>query len=197
MVMSAFHQLRESRMLKNTFDSFGAVAKILHWVIALCVFGMLAVGLIMADMGPSPEKIKLYGLHESTGVVVLLLAILYLAWHFSNPLPRLPGSLRPWHRRLARLSHLVLYALLFLMPLSGIVLSQADGYPVEVYDLFSLPNILSKNPALSKAALMVHQYGAFTLMGILGLHASAALYHHFILKTNVLRRMLPSWFRRV
>jgi len=192
-MVSTFHQLRESFMLKNNFDSFGSVAKIFHWVMALCVFGMLAVGLVMTDMGSSPEKTKLYGLHEATGVVVLLLAILRLTWRFLNSVPRLPGSLRPWHHRLSRLSPLVLYALLFLMPLSGIILSQAAGYPVVVYDLFSLPNILPKNLALSKVALMVHQYGAFTLMGVLGLHASAALYHHFILKTNVLRRMLPDF----
>lgn len=183
-------------MLRNTVDSFGSIAKFFHWVMALCIIGMLAVGLMMVDMEPSPAKIKLYGLHKSTGVVVLLLATLRLTWRFLNPVPRLPGSLHPWHYRLAKLSPLALYALLIMMPLSGITLSQAAGYPVMVYDLFALPNIISKNLELSKTAVMIHTYGAFALIGLLGLHASAALYHHFVLKTNVLRRMLPGWFQR-
>ncbi len=181
-------------MLGNTPDSFGTIAKTFHWVTALCIAGMLAVGLIMVDMEPSPAKMTLYSLHKSTGVIILFLVLLRLTWRLLNPVPQLPGSLQPWHHRLAKLSPLALYILLFLAPLSGFTLSQAAGYPVTFYNLFTLPNILPTNPDLSKSADMVHKYGAFTLMGVLILHISAALYHHFVLKTNVFQRMLPSWF---
>lgn len=182
-------------MLGNTPDSFGSVAKTLHWIMALCIAGMLAAGWMMVDREPSPAKMTLYGLHKSTGVIILFLVILRLTWRLLNPVPPLPDSLQPWHHRLAKLSPLTLYILLFLMPLSGLTLSQAAGYPVTVYHLFTLPNILPANPDLSKIADMVHKYGALTLTGVLILHISAALYHHFILKTNVFQRMLPSWFR--
>lgn len=183
-------------MFRNTSDSFGTAAKTFHWLIALSIVGMLTVGLIMVDMEPSPTKMMLYGLHKSTGVVILLLVIMRLTWRLVNPVPQLPSSLHPLHHRVAKLSPLALYTLLFLMPLSGITLSQAAGYPINVYGLFTMPMALPKNPEVSKTAVMIHKYGAFTFIGILVLHISAAFYHHFILKTNVLRRMLPSWLIR-
>lgn len=181
-------------MLKNTPNSFGSITKTFHWIIALLIIGMLAMGFIMADMEPSPTKMMLYGLHKSTGVLILLLVILRFTWRTWNPTPQMPGSLAPWHHRLAKLSPIALYSLMFLMPLSGIALSQAAGYPINVYNIFTFPTLLFKNPDLSKTAALIHKYGAFAFIGILILHISAAFYHHFILKTNVLKRMLPSWF---
>ena len=183
-------------MLKNTPDSFGSIAKTFHWVIALCIIGMLTVGFIMVNVEPSPAKKILYGLHKSTGALILFLVVLRLTWRVWNPAPQLPGSLNPWHHRLANLSPFALYSLMFLMPLSGIALSQAAGYPINVYDMFALPTVLSKNPDLSKTAATIHKYGAFAFIGVLTLHVSAALYHHFILKTNILKRMLPNWLGR-
>lgn len=183
-------------MLKNTTDSFGSIAKMFHWVIALSIVGMLSVGFIMVNMEPSSTKMMIYGLHKSTGVLVLLLVILRFTWRIWNPVPRLPSSLSPWHHHLAKLSPLALYALLFMMPISGFTLSEAAGYPINVYDMFTLPMLLPKNLELSKTAAAVHKYGAFAFIGILTLHVSAAFYHHFILKTNVLKRMLPHWLRR-
>ena len=183
-------------MLKNTPNSFGPIAKTFHWVIALSIIGMLTVGFIMADMEPSLTKTTLVGLHKSTGALILLLVILRFTWRVWNPVPQLPRSLNPWHHRLAKLSPLALYTFMFLMPLSGIALSQAAGYPINIYDMFALPMFLSKNPDLSKTAAMIHKYGAFTFIGVLTLHVSAAFYHHFILKTNILKRMLPNWFSR-
>lgn len=184
-------------MLKNTPNSFGSIAKIFHWVIALSIISMLAVGFIMADMEPSPFRSTLYSLHKSTGVLVLLLVTLRFTWRVWNPVPQLPRSLNPWHHRLAKLSPLTLYTLMFLMPLSGITLSEAAGYPINVYDMFTLPMFLSKDPSISKTAATIHKYGAFTFIGILTLHVGAAFYHHLILKTNILKRMLPNWFTRI
>lgn len=183
-------------MLKNTLNSFGTVGKTFHWLIALMIIGMLTVGFIMADMDPSPTKMTLYGLHKATGAVILILVIMRLTWRLMNPVPQLPSSLRPMHHRLAKLSPLALYTLLFLMPLSGYTLSTAAGYPISIYGLFTLPSLLPKNLEVSKMAVTIHKYGAFAFIGVLVLHVSAAFYHHFILKTNVLRRMLPSWLFR-
>ena len=183
-------------MLKSTPNSFGSIAKTFHWIIALFIICMLAVGFIMADMEPSPAKMMLYGLHKSTGVLILLLVILRFTWRLWNLTPQMPGSLVPWHHRLAKLSPLALYSLMFLMPLSGIALSQAAGYPINVYNIFTLPTLLFKNSDLSKTAALIHKYGAFAFIGILILHISAGFYHHFILKTNILKRMLPNGFSR-
>lgn len=181
-------------MLKNTSNSFGTIAKTLHWVIALGILGMLAVGFIMVDMEPSPSKWTLYSLHKSTGVLILLLVILRLTWRLQNTVPQLPTNLQLWHRQLAKLSPIILYILLFLMPLSGFTLSQAGGHPITVYGIFTLPNIVPKNLDYSTVASIIHKYGGFAFIGVLILHVGAALYHHFILKNNLLKRMMPNWF---
>lgn len=183
-------------MLRNTPDSFGTVAKTFHWLIAIGIVTMLVVGFVMVDMEDSPSKFVIFGIHKATGAVLLALIILRLAWRLVNPVPQLPRSLHPIHHRLAKLSPFALYTLLFLMPLSGFTLSETAGYPIDVYGLFTLPMILPKNPEVSKTAVIIHKYGAFAFIGILALHVSAAFYHHFILKTNVLNRMLPSWLIR-
>jgi cytochrome b561 len=183
-------------MIRNTKDSFGSVAKTFHWVIAIGIVCMLGVGLLMVSMEPSPSKMALYGLHKATGAVLLILIILRFTWRLLNPVPQLPKTLHPWHHYMAKLSPIALYTLLFLIPISGFTLSDTAGYPIDVYGLFTLPMILPKNMEVSKIAAMVHNYAAFTLIGVLGLHISAAFYHHFILKTNVLKRMLPSWLFR-
>lgn len=183
-------------MLKNTPNSFGSIAKTFHWVLAFGIVGMLTVGFIMTDMAPSPSKWVFYGLHKSTGTLILLLVILRAAWRLLNHVPQPPRSLKPWHRRLAKLSPLALYILMLMMPLSGLILSQAGGHPISVYNLFTLPALFSKNSELSTIAVMVHTYGAYAFVGALALHISAAFYHHFILKTNILKKMLPNWLGR-
>lgn len=179
-------------MLKNTQNSFGSIAKTFHWIIALSIISMLAVGFIMVNMEPSSLRGTLYSLHKSTGVLILLLVILRFTWRAWNPVPQLPNSLNPWHQRLAKLSPLTLYILMFIMPLSGITLSEAAGYPINVYNQFTLPMLLPKDPSISKIAATIHKYCAFVFIGTLILHIGAAFYHHFILKTNILKRMLPN-----
>jgi cytochrome b561 len=181
-------------MIKNTSDSYGLIAKTFHWIIAPMIIGMLAVGFIMTAMEPAPTKFFIYGLHKSTGIVILGLVFLRLLWRIYNPSPKLPRELTSWHRRMGKLSPIVLYSLLFLMPISGYILSEAGGYPISIYGLFTVPNFVEKNAEISKLASTIHEYGAFVFIGILILHLSAALYHHFVLKNSVLQRMLPSWF---
>ena len=181
-------------MIKSTSDSYGFLAKAFHWIIALMIIGMIAVGFVMTAMEPAPTKFFIYGLHKATGIVILALVFLRLMWRLYNPSPQLPLELTSWHRRMGKLSPIVLYFLLFLMPISGYILSEAGGYPISVYGLFIVPNFVEKNSEISKIASLIHEYGAFVFIGILVLHLSAALYHHFVLKNNVLQRMLPSWF---
>lgn len=181
-------------MIKSSTDSYGFIAKAFHWIIAAMIIGMLAVGFIMTAMEPAPTKFFIYGLHKSTGIIILALVFLRLMWRLYNPSPQLPRELSSWHRRIGKLSPIVLYSLLFLMPISGYILSEAGGYPISVYGLFTVPNFIEKNTEISKLASMIHEYGAFIFIGILVLHLTAALYHHFILKNTVLQRMLPARF---
>jgi cytochrome b561 len=175
---------------KNTRARFGWVAKILHWLIAVIIIGLLTVGIIMTDM-PAPQKFELYGLHKATGIVVLALVILRILWRAINVQPRLPADLPRWQKMASFTSHLLLYLLMLLMPLSGWLMSSAGGYPVTLYGLYTMPNLVGKDADLGKLGHELHEIGMIMLIVLIVVHVAAALQHHFIRKDNVLKRMLP------
>lgn len=178
---------------RNTTESYGLVAKSFHWVIALLVIGLLALGLYMsAQEPPTPQVFKLYALHKSLGITVLALAVLRVLWRLYNahPLP-LPNH-KAWEKALAKAVHALLYLSLFLMPLSGWVMSSAKGFSVSVFNLFTLPDFVSRSDSLADAAKEVHEIAAYTLIAIVVLHAAGAIKHHVIDKDSTLRRMLPA-----
>ena len=176
--------------LKNTENSYGIVSRFLHWLIFLAVAGMLAVGLYMTEQKISPDIIKLYGLHKSVGITVLALAFLRIIWVLSHTAPKMLGLEKPWEKLAARGVHGLLYLCLFLMPLSGWVMSSAAGYPVSVFGLFTLPDLVGADKGLYELAKEVHEITAYTFMGLIAAHAGAALMHHFIKNDRTLIRMI-------
>lgn len=176
---------------RNTHNAYGVVAKTFHWVMFLLIAGMVAVGFIMTGMAISPDKFKLYGLHKSTGIAVLMLASLRLAWKTANVAPILPDSLHRLEKLLAHAGHGALYALMFAMPLTGWLMSSAAGLPVSFYGLFTLPDLVAPDMKLKALMIDAHFYLAWTLIVMVSLHVLAALLHHFYYRNNVLRRMLP------
>jgi cytochrome b561 len=175
---------------RNTPERYGTAAKLLHWGMAALVIGMLWVGLYMVGLPLSPDKFQLYGLHKATGAVVLAVVSLRLAWRLFDPVPPFPDSMRAVDKLGAHAAHYMLYALLFLMPLSGWAMSSAAGFPVSVYGLFTLPNIVPADKALLDLSCATHEWMAYALIGLIVLHVAAALWHHFVRKDNILRRML-------
>ena len=134
--------------LKNTNDNYGAVAKTFHWVIALIIIGMIPFGWYMGDLEASPEKFRFYALHKSIGITVLALVASRLLWRLWMGAPQALKTHKAWEIRLAKTVHVLLYILMFLMPLSGWMMSSAAGFPVSVFGLFTMPNILNKNQEL-------------------------------------------------
>lgn len=178
--------------LKNTAESYGAVAKGFHWVIAVLIIGLLAVGLYMSDLPPDPFKFQLYGMHKAFGITVLGLAVLRLLWRFSAVVPASLPHHAQWEKFLARAAHYALYALMIAIPLSGWAMSSAGGHPVSFFGLFEIPPLVGKNPELGHDLAELHETLAWTLMGVLALHIAGAIKHHFVDKDETLRRMLPS-----
>jgi len=177
--------------LRNTTERWGAVSQLLHWLIV----GLIIVQVTLAEMADElpvgAKKLTLLARHKSFGITILALALLRLAWRLRNPTPLLPGTLKPYERALARITHLMLYVLLFAMPLSGWTMSSARGFPVSWFHLFQLPDLVPKNKALYEALLTTHSTLAAVLAAVVALHVAGALKHHFIHKDDVLRRMLP------
>ena len=178
-------------LLKNTSDRFGLVARTFHWLVLLMLIGSFTLAISMTDMSLSPRKLQFYSWHKWLGVTIFLLAILRLAWRLANTVPLPPARTPAWQRRLAGVSHATLYALLIVTPLTGWVMSSALNLPLVYLGLIHVPSPFGVDRALGEAMLNVHHWLAWTLLPLVGVHALAALYHHIVLRDDVLRRMLP------
>ena len=176
--------------VRNTIARWGHVSQFLHWLIVVLLIVQVTLG-SLADDAPLAKKLALLAWHKSVGITVLGLAIVRLLWRWLNPTPELPNTLKPYERVLASVTHAALYILLFAMPLSGWLMSSARGFPVSWFKLVQLPDLVPKNKPLYDAMLQTHHAFAVVLYTIVFLHVGAALKHHFMLKDDVLKRMLP------
>ncbi len=180
-------------MLKNNGYAYGNITKLLHWLIAVLVIGMLIFGLILVKLPNSHLKSILIDLHKSVGLTILLLMIIRLYWRFVDPIPVLPITVPPWEKLAARTVQALFYLVLFIMPVSGWLMSSFGGHPVIFWAWFNTALPVAKNTHLAENLFTVHSVIAWVIIGLLVLHIGAALKHHFIEKNNVLRRMLPGY----
>jgi cytochrome b561 len=179
-------------LLRNDQVRYGIVAQALHWLIAALIVAMFGLGWYMADLPLGQRKFALYQLHKSLGLTILTLAAVRLTWRIFNRPPPLPETLPSWERTAARVNHGLLYAVLFVQPVIGFLQSNAANFPVVWWGVAPLPAVLGSDEALAETLLAVHQWGSRVLLVLVLLHVAAALRHHFILKDDVLRRMLPA-----
>jgi len=177
--------------VRNTEHRWGALAQLFHWLIVVLVIVQVTLASLADDLPPSARKVALLARHKSVGITILMLVILRLLWRSLNLTPLLPDTLKPYERFLARFTHAALYVLLFAMPLSGWMMSSARGFPVSWFGFFTLPDLVPKDKSLYATLLTTHETLAWVLGAVVTLHVAAALKHHFMLRDNVLRRMLP------
>lgn len=177
--------------LKNSETRYGAVTKSFHWVMALLILTLLAVGLTMEDLEPLKLKLQVYGLHKSFGVLVLILAFVRIAWHIASKKPAFVAGLKAYEKTAARAVHAFLYIAMFGMPVSGWLMSSAAGRTVSFFGLCDLPNFVTENEGLRDTFGTIHEFLGYTLIIGIAAHVAGALRHHFISKDATLRRMLP------
>jgi cytochrome b561 len=179
-------------VLRNDEVRYGSVAQVLHWLIAALVLVMFGLGWYMADLPLGQHKFDMYQLHKSIGITILVLAALRLLWRLFNPAPPLPPGMPPWERTAAGVSHALLYLMLFAQPLIGFLQSNAANFPVVWWGIVPLPAVIGTDEPLAETLVEVHEWNSRLLLALVLIHAGAALRHHFLLKDDVLRRMLPS-----
>lgn len=178
--------------LKNTDERWGAISQAFHWLIVVLILVMAYLGLTMGDLPNGPRKINIYALHKSIGLTILALVALRVAWRLYAGAPApVPGT-PTWQQRIASVTHGLLYALLFAIPVSGWVLNSAAGYPLQWFKLFNLPAITGRSEAVHEAAEGAHEFLFWVLVALVLAHAAAALYHHLFQNDATLRRMLPA-----
>lgn len=163
----------------------------LHWLVGLGLIATFALGFYMEGLPLSPNKLKFYSWHKWAGVSLLVLAVVRLAWRMSHRAPELPLSMGPLARLAAHVGHWLLYALMLAIPLSGWLMSSAQGFQVVWFGVLPLPDLVSKDAALGALLKDVHVVLNYTLLVAVVGHVGAALQHHFIKKDTILTRMLP------
>jgi len=169
--------------------SYGRGAIAFHWVVALLVVWVGALGLLH-DSWPKRSHLFWINIHALFGLALWLLVIARYGWRMAHPVPDLPDDVGPLYRRLSHAAHLTLYALLFIIPIIGIVTFIWHG---RVLDLglvrvnFGIPS----NRAVFEPTEDLHGYLAYALFALAGVHILAALWHHFVRRDGVLARMWP------
>ncbi len=163
----------------------------LHWLIALAIAGSFALGLYMHELPLSPQKLKLYSWHKWAGVTIFLFVLLRLTWRLTHRPPALPAGMPGWQRSAAEATHVLLYLLMFAVPLSGWLMSSAKGFQTVWFGVLPLPDLLQKDTDLGDLLQQMHMLLNFTMAGLVAAHAGAALKHHFLDRDEILARMLP------
>ncbi len=180
---------------------YGSVSIALHWLIALLVIINLVGGLYMGTLprGDASQALIVM-LHKSTGLTILALSIIRLIWRLINPWQPLPLGMSPALRAAARTTHVLFYVLIIAIPLSGwaMVSSSMRNAPIVWYGLFEWPKIgflaalaPDQKKAWGHTFGETHELLAYVTIALLLLHVGAALYHQYIRRDEVLRRMLP------
>ena len=179
-------------MLKNTSEQFGLVSIGLHWLMALLLTGLFAVGLYMTSLGYyDPLYHSLPWWHKSIGLLVIMLLLVRFVWKIINPRPIALKTHKTWEVRLAHSIQNIFYGLILLMGMSGYLISTAKGKGIAFFGFFDVP-AMTAEIAEDTADLIgnAHLLMAWGLAGLVILHAAAALKHHFIDKDNTLKRMM-------
>jgi cytochrome b561 len=176
--------------IRSTATAWGAVTRLFHWGMLLLLVGGIGVGFYMTGLPLGPTKLKIYAVHKSVGLTLLGLAVLRLLWRFAERRPALP-RMPVWQARIATATHVLLYALMFGIPLSGWLFNSAAGFPLQWFRLVNLPALAAADPALKALARQIHASGVIVLIVIVVLHAAAALKHHFVDHDRTLAAMLP------
>lgn len=183
--------------MTNRFYGYKVPARVLHWLTALFIIGLLIVGKLMVQEGwPRAVQNTLFIAHKNFGLLIIPLVIARLIYRWRNPPQLAPVELPKIQEFAARITHLGLYVLLFVMPIAGYIRVRAGGFPIETLDAVGLPALVVRSDALAEMAKAVHYYGSFAFVALILMHAGAAAFHGLIRKDGIFTRMWPPFSDR-
>lgn len=178
--------------LKNSEYSYGALSQLLHWSVA----ALIVTQYVLAQLAERAEdsdarlaQLALLANHKSVGITILGLALLRIVWRLISPPPEMPATMPAWQILVSKISHRLLYVLLFALPITGWLMSSASAYPVSWFKLFQLPDLVAPSETLKDIFLDAHRLLAELLFVLASLHIAAALKHHWLDKDDILKRM--------
>jgi len=178
--------------VKDTLQRFGFVSKLLHWTIGIIMIVQFYVIFYYEEIPKdSPLKLEYILLHKSLGITLLVLGVFFVIWRLVNQRPLLPDNLTKREVMLAKATHFLLFTLMVLIPFTGYALSTSAGRASAWFGYVDLPLLWPASKSAAGLFKEIHEYLAYTLLGLLALHLLATIKHHFLLKDDVLKRMLP------
>jgi len=164
----------------------GNLARLLHWIMAAMILGLLALGIALDEIPRGAARNFGMMLHQSFGLVFVALLLVRLGVR-----PDAAATASAFGSWGARAMHAALYALMFAIPLAGLGNQWARGRASDFFGLLLLPSPLAPDRTLAKLLGEIHETAAAVLVVLAGIHALAALWHHFVRRDDVLRNMLP------
>ncbi|MEP6907065.1 MAG: cytochrome b [Pseudoxanthomonas sp.] len=171
----------------STSLHFNLLSRVLHWLMAVMILSMLFIGVgMVASIAARP---MLVDLHRPLGIAILLLVVVRLFNRLRHPPPPLPADLPGWQVFAAKASHLLLYALMFAMPLIGWSMLSAGGYPIVMFAGLQLPPIAPHDAGLYALLRGAHTWLAYLLYGTVLVHLGAALMHAWVRRDHVFPSM--------
>jgi cytochrome b561 len=180
---------------KNTKTGYGSLSILFHWLMLLLMIAVYAaMELKSLSAKGSALRDSMATWHFMLGLSIFALVWLRLLVNLAGTRPVIEPRGSVWQTRLAHLGHLALYGLMILMPLLGWLILNAKGKPVPFFG-FELPALVGESKSYAKLFKDVHEVIATAGYFLIGLHAAAALHHHYIKHDNTLTMMLP-WRRR-
>ncbi len=178
---------------KNSKTGYGRISILLHWLSALTVVTLFALGLYMVELDYyDPWYRAAPWWHKSIGLALLFATLFRLIWKMANPKPKALPQHGIWTIRLAKFGHYSLYLLLITVMVSGYLISTADGRAIEFFGLFNVPALVTGFDNQEDIAGSVHYYLAWSLVLLAAGHGLAALKHHLFDKDKTLTRMLTT-----
>ncbi len=175
-------------------SAYDGTAKALHWLVVAMLTVQFVTAWTLPHIKVDTVPDTTIGLHFSFGIAIAVVMAIRLAHRWLHPVAIAPRDAPNWELLLARATHLTFYAVLIVGPFLGWAAASAHSVPVRLFGLLQLPDIAPRKAPWGLLAGDIHGYLMWALLGLVALHASAALFHHLVRRDDVLRRMLP-WAR--
>lgn len=172
--------------------SYGRTAKTFHWTIALLIALMFVLGWTMDAEQRHSSHITAVDFHMTFGVIIMAFVVLRYVWRRKNPPPPLPAHMSRPERLAAELGHAALYLLTFAIPAAGLIMVVVEGEAVLFFGLIDLDSEGQRSEEAAEIFADLHKWLGWALLAVLAGHVGAALRHHYLLRDDVLRRMLPN-----
>ena len=177
--------------MTNTAVRYGSLSIALHWLMFLLLVGVYSC-IELRELYPKGSDLRnaLKAWHFTLGLTVFALVWLRLALRLFQVTPAIEPPVPGWQHILSKLVHLALYAMMVCMPIAGWLILSGEGKPIPFYGI-NLPALMAENKALAESIEEIHKTVGKIGYFLIGLHTVAALYHHYFMRDNTLRRILP------